>query len=190
MFRRALAVIPVLAAVSCGRGDPGPSAPAVEVVPLEVLKPATGGEMVLVPRGELTMGQKDGRPDERPHVVTVGSFFMDRHPVTQRLYTEVMGANPSRRKDPESPVSGIYWTDAARFCNRCSESEGLTPSYDLETWTCDFEADGYRLPTEAEWEYACRAGSQADYFFGDDPAVLPKYSWSKPHSRGRTHRVG
>jgi len=157
-----LTSIPLLAILSCGRND-SPDAPSSDgdAIELETIDPPSGGEMLLVPGGEFTMGQGGGRPDETPHAVKLDPFVIDRHPVTQRLYEKVMKASPSRRKDPDAPVSGVYWTDAARFCNRCSEIEGLTPCYDLETWSCDVTASGYRLPTEAEWEYACRAGSTA-----------------------------
>jgi formylglycine-generating enzyme required for sulfatase activity len=146
--------------------------------------------MVLVPTGSFTMGDSAGRPDETSHEVTVSAFYMDKFPVTQELYEKVMHVNPSKRKAKPNPVERTQWTDAARFCNKCSELEGLKPCYDLQAWTCDFDADGYRLPTEAEWEYACRAGSQAKYCFGDAEADLPRYAWFKPGSEGKTRPVG
>ena len=69
------------------------------------------------------------------------------------------------------------WTDAVRFCNRCSELEGLTPCYDLARWECRFDADGYRLPTEAEWEVACRAGAVTARYYGRGRELLPRYGW-------------
>ena len=150
----------------------------------------SGGEMVLIPAGTFTMGDGAGRPDETPHTVSVSSFYLDKYPVTQELYEKVMGVNPSKQKDKKNPVERTQWTDAVRFCNKCSELEGLTPCYDLDTWECNFDANGYRLPTEAEWEYACRAGSTGKYCFGDDEAELPQYAWLKPHSQGKPQPVG
>jgi formylglycine-generating enzyme required for sulfatase activity/Tol biopolymer transport system component len=174
----------------CARQGAAPSAETDDVVALKVLEPKSGGEMVPIPEGTFTMGDASGRADETPHAVSVASFYMDRVPVTQELYEKVMGVNPSKRKDKQNPVERTQWTDAVRFCNKCSEMEGLTPCYDLKTWACDFTADGYRLPTEAEWEYACRAGSAAKYCCGDYDTSLPAYAWYKPHSKGRPQPVG
>jgi formylglycine-generating enzyme required for sulfatase activity len=146
--------------------------------------PKSGGEMVLIPGGEFVMGDAGGRADETPHAVKVGPFYMDRYPVTQEIYEKVMGSNPSKRKNAKYPVEQTQWTDAAKFCNACSVLEGLTPCYDPKTWKCDFKADGYRLPTEAEWEYACRAGSRSKYCFGDGASDLPRYAWFKDNSGG------
>jgi formylglycine-generating enzyme required for sulfatase activity len=163
----------------CGRGDPGGH--------------ETGGitgQMVLIPAGTFTMGDGTGRADETPHAVSVNAFFLDKYPVTQGFYEQVMGVNPSKHRGKKSPVEKTQWTDAVRFCNRCSELEGLRPAYNLDTWECDFDAEGYRLPTEAEWEYACRAGSTGKYSFGDAEAELPRYAWFQPHSQGKPRPVG
>ncbi|MCY3021008.1 MAG: SUMF1/EgtB/PvdO family nonheme iron enzyme [Planctomycetota bacterium] len=167
---------------SCGSGPVQPQ--------LEVLQPKSGGELVLLPAGPFVMGDKAGRPDETPHTVSVSSFYIDRHPVTQEFYQRVMDANPSKRRGAKNPVEQLKWTEAARFCNKCSELDGLTPCYDEKTWGCNLAADGYRLPTEAEWEYACRAGSTTQYCYGDDPRLLPQYAWLAPQSGGTPRPVG
>jgi formylglycine-generating enzyme required for sulfatase activity len=157
--------------------------------PAETSSSESGG-MVRIAAGTFTMGDSGGRPDETTHSVSVRAFYLDKYALTQELYEKVMGVNPSKRKDPKNPVERTQWTDAVRFCNKCSELEGLTPCYDLNTWTCNFDANGYRLPTEAEWEYACRAGASGRYCFGDSEKDLPRYAWLKPHSFGKPHPVG
>ena len=151
---------------------------------------AVSGEMVLIPAGTFTMGDPAGRDDETPHTVFVDAFYLDKYPVTQGFYESVMGLNPSKRKGKRNPVERTQWTDAIRFCNRCSERDGLTPCYNPDTWECDFGANGYRLPTEAEWEYACRAGNTGTYGFSGPEADLPRYAWFKPHSQGKPRPVG
>ncbi len=141
-----------------------------------------GAEMVLVQGGSFVMGSGQGELDESPHRVSVGSFFMDRYEVTQEHYEQVMGENPSRWKGPQNPVEQIRWPNAIAYCNARSKLEGLEPAYDLATGECNFAAAGYRLPTEAEWEYAARAGSTTGYSFGDDPAELKRYAWFKSNS--------
>ena len=106
-------------------------------------------------------GRLDGEGPQ--HWVTVGSFYIGRYEVTQREYQEVMGTNPSNFRGDNLPVECVSWFDAVEYCNRRSQREGLTPAYtisgsgDNRTVTWSRTANGYRLPTEAEWEYACRA---------------------------------
>lgn len=145
--------------------------------------------MVLIPAGKFIMGDKD-EVDAPPHEVIVGAFLMDKYLVTQEQFQKVTGANPSRWRGDRNPVEQLRWSDALKFCNRRSELEGLQPCYDLKTLACDFDATGYRLPTEAEWEYACRAGTTTAYFFGNSPAKLGTYAWFDRNSGGRPRPVG
>jgi len=146
-------------------------------------------EMVLLPAGSFVMGDPKGKADEKPRRVTVGAFYIDKHEVTQKEYAELMGTNPAKFRGDDLPVECIRWTDAARFCNARSVKEGRKPCYDPETWQCDFTADGYRLPTEAEWEYACRAGSSGRFHFAGGERKLNDYAWTRSNSRETTHRV-
>ncbi|MCP5518480.1 MAG: formylglycine-generating enzyme family protein [Verrucomicrobiales bacterium] len=151
--------------------------------------PSGSNGMVFIPGGTFVMGDAD-EIDAPPHEVTISAFFVDPHPVTQEEFESLMGSNPSRWKGPKNPVEQLRWSDAARFCNQRSEREGLAPCYDPETWHCDFEASGYRLPTEAEWEYACRAGTTTAYFFGDSGAKLGDYGWYDKNAGGHPRPVG
>jgi formylglycine-generating enzyme required for sulfatase activity len=101
-----------------------------------------------------------------------------------------MGKNPARRKGEQNPVERVRWREAIAFCNARSAAEGLRPCYDVKTGACDFAADGYRLPTEAEWEFACRAGSSDAYHFGADPRQLKSHGWARTNSGRKTHPVG
>ncbi len=149
----------------------------------------SGMEMVLIPGGRFVMGDSD-EIDAPPHEVLLSPFYMDKYLVTQAEFERVMGENPSRWKGGENPVEQVRWSDAVRYCNKRSELEGLHPCYDLKTWQCDFEADGYRLPTEAEWEYACRAGTKTAYYFGDDESKLADHAWFEDNAGGKPHPVG
>jgi formylglycine-generating enzyme required for sulfatase activity len=122
---------------------------------------------VRVEGGTFQMGTASGGNDERPvHTVTVKSFSMGKYEVTQKEWQEVMGNNPSSRNKAEDwPVETVSWFDAIEYCNKRSIKEGLTPAYrgSGDNITCDWNANGYRLPTEAEWEFAAKGGIKDSY---------------------------
>ncbi|MGM0462738.1 MAG: SUMF1/EgtB/PvdO family nonheme iron enzyme [Fibrobacterota bacterium] len=123
---------------------------------------------VYVPGGDFRRGSEFFFDENPVRTIAVSSFYIRKYPVTQAQYREVMGINPSFRKGDSLPVEGVTWYDAVRYCNKKSASEGRELVYDTTTWTADFSAGGYRLPTEAEWEFALRAGSKSEYFWGND----------------------
>ena len=183
----------------CGRkteNDPPPQTGATAPVTRSTASGVTNqtgidskAEMVRISGGRFMMGDK-AEVDATPHEVLVSPFYIDKYLVTQEQYQKVMGTNPSRWKGDKNPVEQVRWSDAVRFCNKRSELEGLQPCYDLKTWKCNFDANGYRLPTEAEWEYACRAGTTTAYFFGDAPSKLGDYAWFDKNSGGHPRPVG
>lgn len=150
-----------------------------------------GGEMVLVTGGAFRMGTDAGGTDASPvREVRVGSFYMDACEVTQASYAELMGIEPSKFEGESNPVERVRWTQAAQYCNARSRRDGFRPCYDEKTWQCDFSAGGYRLPTEAEWEFACRAGSLTAWSFGDAPDALKAHGWFRDNAGRKTHPVG
>jgi len=118
----------------------------------------------------------------------VNAFLMDRTEVTQEMYEKLRLMNPSKVKGPKLPVHMMSWVLAARYCNERSKAEGLEPCYNEENATCDFTRNGYRLPTEAEWEYACRAGAEADSIVAD-PSRLRNYGWFRENAGDKPHPV-
>ena len=120
---------------------------------------------VLIPGGTFQMGSPESEnwrsEDETQHTVTVRDFYMSVYELTQAEYQEIMEENPSTFSGSDLPMENVTWLDAIRYCNARSEKEGFEPAYTIEGQTVIWNrgADGYRLPTEAEWEYACRAGT-------------------------------
>jgi formylglycine-generating enzyme required for sulfatase activity len=180
---------------------PRPSQPAVQVSPpqpaKQVVQPATPSprglititenlgngislELIQLPAGQFMMGaspnDSKADDDEKPqHLVKLKAFAMGKYPITQAQYEAVMGKKRSKfQGNPNNPVECVSWNDAQAFCKKLSEATGKK----------------YRLPSEAEWEYACRAGTTTRYYFGDDANQLGDYAWFTDNSRSKTHPVG
>lgn len=132
-------------------------------------QPAIDDGLLPIAAGTFLMGSPADEPwrgeDETLHEVSISEFYLAPTEVTQELYFPIMNENPSAVQDPSLPVESVTWRQAIAFCNAYSEQMGLTPCYaiDGEEVTWDRSADGYRLPTEAEWEYACRAGTTTPF---------------------------
>ena len=143
------------------------------------IKNSIGMELKLLPAGTFMMGSNFGQAKEQPvHKVTLSqNFYIGVHEVTQEQWTKVMGTNPaSKFKGPRNAVAGVSWTDAVEFCLKLS---GLPEE----------RAAGriYQLPTEAQWEYACRAGTTTEYSFGDDDSEFGDYAWFGGNSGYTSH---
>jgi len=139
------------------------------------LPPDFNLEMVDIPAGRFNMGSNERENDKPIHEVNVPAFQIGKYPVTQAQYQAVMGNNPSGFSgNPQNPVESISWFNAQEFCEKLSQLTAKT----------------YRLPTEAEWEYACRAGTETRFSFGDDENQLGDYAWFSGNSDNVTHPVG
>ncbi len=152
-------------------------------------------EMVYVEGGTFEMGNSnsDEYPGERPvHTVTLSSFYMCPYEVTQAQWWAVMGENPSYYSGNNLPVEDISWYDAIEFCNALSESEGLAPCYTVNGTdvTLNPSANGYRLPTEAQWEYAARGGAQSQGYLYSGSDNIDEVAWYYENSNLTTHPVG
>lgn len=145
--------------------------------------------MQSIPAGSFQMGQTGIA--EPVHRVTLSGFEMSVYETTQGQYKAVMGTNPSDfTGDDNLPVEEVSWWDAIKYCNALSRKWGLTECYNEITGACDFNKNGFRLPTEAEWEYACRAGTTTAYYTGDTENDLAKAGWYRGNSGDKTHPVG
>jgi len=143
-----------------------------------------GMKLRLIPAGEFMMGspgtESDRNDNETQHRVSITKpFYLGVTEVTQEQYQQVMGTNPSQFKGPQNPVEKVSWTDAVEFCRKLSAMPAEKTAGHV-----------YRLPTESEWEYACRAGTTTAYGFGDDASGLGDYGCFVGNSGPKTHPVG
>ena len=134
-------------------------------------------EMVQIPAGAFLMGSELDLPIHRVKITK--PFMIASVPVTQALYWEVTGDRPSKFEGGDKPVINVNWLDAVEFCNSLSKRLNLVPAYriDRSNVACDWKHDGFRLPTAAEWEYACRAGTTTQFACGDLESDLETMGW-------------
>lgn len=168
-----LATMMLFALSACSRDTPAPESTSNTEVS-EQTNPGTPepdipSDFVLIKGGSFSMGSPDSEAwrgnDETAHSATVSDFYMSKYEVTQAEYQELMGNNPSTFSGDNLPVENVSWFDAIAYCNALSQSEGLTPAYTVDGQNASWNrsANGYRLPTEAEWEYASRAGTTTPF---------------------------
>jgi formylglycine-generating enzyme required for sulfatase activity len=151
-----------------------------------VLIAAIDDQMVPIPNGEIEL--RDDRIKQQ-WTVQLAPFLLAKFPVTQDLYCAVTGQSPASFKGDKNPVENVSWKAAVEFCNLLSVKAGLAPCYILgdneNTMSFNAKANGYRLPTEAEWEYACRAGTTSTRY-----GQLDDIAWYKNNSNNSTQPVG
>ena len=174
------------------------------LAPTIITSSALGAELCVIPPGKFVMGSPDSEPgrssNEVQHEVTITRrYAMLRTPVTRAMWQEVMKGDPyASNRIPSTPVANVSWFDAVAFCNHLSVREGLEPAYETtQEWfgllkgtrLRGFDVVGYRLPTEAEWEYAARAGTATAYWSGASEADLDRVGWYARNSGGGAHGV-
>ncbi|GMO50698.1 MAG: hypothetical protein Pg6C_14820 [Treponemataceae bacterium] len=170
-----------------------PAAPQPSLQKAHTANATAPARMVFIQGGTFVMGSPPSefrrQNDEVQHSVTVSPFYIGKFTVTQAEYGSIMGNNPSSFEGANLPVENVNWYDAITYCNTRSQREGLMPVYsgngDNVTWNRN--ANGYRLPTEAEWEYACRAGTATPYHTGNS---ADSAGWYDNNSGGKTHPSG
>ena len=162
----------VLMGLACSRQDEAGAKPQRTVD----LGGGVTMELILIPPGTFDMGSDKWQPAEKPvHKVTLKkAFYIGKYEVTQEQWQAVMGANDSHFKDPKKPVESVGWNACRDFVAKVSDKTGRK----------------FSLPSEAEWEYACRAGSTTEFCYGDDADGLGEYAWHAGNSDDTTHPVG
>jgi formylglycine-generating enzyme required for sulfatase activity len=150
------------------------------------MEPKAQAEMISVPPGRVSLSD---RRTQRSWSVDLAPYELAAFPVTQALYAQVIGRRAGTVRGDRLPVENVSWWEAVRFCNALSQRDGCMPAYHLhpggEGADWDVGADGYRLPTEAEWEHACRAGTSGPRY-----GPLDEVAWYRGNSGGRIHDVG
>ena len=191
MFRQvstvALVVLAALGSFTCAAAQESKEADSKTKSPPKELTVDLGKgvklELILIPTGEFMMGSpdsdKNAASDEKPqHRVRITKpFYLGKYLVTQDQWEAVIGNNPSHFKGPKNPVERVSWDDCQKFLGKLNAKVGSG-------------AGKFQLPSEAQWEYACRAGSKTKYCFGDDEKQLGEYAWHLQNSDGKTHPVG
>ena len=157
-----------------------PNANAVAGKPLKTLTNSIGMKFVEIPAGTFSMGSANGPSDERVHEVTITKpYYLGVYEVTNGDGKAVKGFVPGKWKDDNLPIESVTWHEAVAFCEALSALPAERQAGRV-----------YRLPTEAEWEYACRAGTTTAYSFGDDESLLGDFAWFDDNSGSQTHPVG
>ncbi|HOY85321.1 MAG TPA: SUMF1/EgtB/PvdO family nonheme iron enzyme [Candidatus Syntrophosphaera sp.] len=171
---------------------------------------AIPNNFILVEGGSFQMGSNDDSDQKPVHQVTLSSFWIGKYEVTQKEWQEVMGSNPSNWKGDNLPVESVSWYAILKYCNLRSIVVGLTPVYSISgstnpanwgdvptsnnaTWnavTCNWSANGYRLPTEAEWEFSARGGTQSKGYKYSGSNDIGSVAWYYDNSGRKTHEVG